>query len=258
MSSLEELLSLFDLSIPFNSNDLKIARKKVLMLHPDKNINQPNIKTYYEKYKNAYEKLCVIYKFISHEAKREEHDNDETFKDYIEKHNIHKDPKKFSKHFNHMFEKIYVQSEKEKDGYGQWLTSSDDLYDKDNLEKSRKQLLQNQMIKKNEHLDTFDLKQTSYSDLKEAHINSIIGIDADEELKSKIQFKSVQQYEQYRHEQRGHVKNEHESKEMLQQQYKKDTLDSLQLAYEYKKQEDEFKKNQQNYNSRYLRLKNNL
>jgi translation initiation factor IF-3 len=35
-------------------------------------------------------------------------------------------------------------------------------------------------------------------------------------------------------------------------------LDSLQLAYEYKKQEDEFKKNQQNYNSRYLRLKNNL
>ena len=256
MSELEELLGLFDLSIPFNAIDLKSARKKVLMLHPDKNINQPNIKIYYEKYKNAYEKLCVLYKFISRDTNRNAQDNDKIFKDYIEKHNIDKDPKEFSKQFNHMFEKIYVQSEKEKNGYGEWLNSSNDLYDKDNLEKSRKQLMKKQVIERKEELDT--LVKTSYTDLKEAHINSIIGIEPEEEYKQKVKFKSVQDYEQYREQQKGTIKTEYESKKILQQQYKKDTLDSLQLAYEYKKNEDIIKEKQKKYYSRYFMLENNL
>jgi len=56
MSSLEQLLSLFDLSIPFSEQELKVAKKKVWMLHPDKHIHNPSIKTHYLKYLDAYKK----------------------------------------------------------------------------------------------------------------------------------------------------------------------------------------------------------
>jgi len=57
MSSLEQLLSLFDLSIPFSEQELKVAKKKVWMLHPDKHIHNPSIKTHYLKYLDAYKKM---------------------------------------------------------------------------------------------------------------------------------------------------------------------------------------------------------
>ena len=102
--SLEQLLSLFDLTIPFSERDLKIAKKKVLMLHPDKHPNNPSIKLQYLKYLDAYKKLEVIYDYIKHETNEDEfkkHDIDTSFKDYVEKHG-YKD-KDFLKHFNHMF-----------------------------------------------------------------------------------------------------------------------------------------------------------
>ena len=56
----DELFSLFNLSIPITLSDLKKAKKKVLMLHPDKNIGVPDIKDIYLKYLHAYKKLEFV------------------------------------------------------------------------------------------------------------------------------------------------------------------------------------------------------
>ena len=59
------------------------------------------------------------------------------FKDFLEKQSIDpiKNYKQFSLEFNKMFDHVYI---KEENGYGDWLKSKDDFYDKDNLEESRK------------------------------------------------------------------------------------------------------------------------
>ena len=89
MSSLEQLLSLFDLTIPFNERDLKVAKKKVLMLNPDKNRNIPNIKNHYIKYLEAYQKLELIFNHTKHgtneEQLKQQQYIDTTFKEFIEK-----------------------------------------------------------------------------------------------------------------------------------------------------------------------------
>lgn len=260
MSSLEELLSMFNLTIPFNENDLKEVRKKVLMLHPDKNINKSNSKIYYEKYKNAYQKLCVIYNYIKHETNEDNlktsYDTDDTFKKYIEKHNIHKNPKLFSKHFNEMFLNVYVKTNSESSGYGEWLQSKDDYYNKDNIEESRKTGIQNnQIIRKNE-LETYNLDKNNYSDLKEAHKNTIVLLDIEKEFDNKEKFSSIEEYQHNRKLNNNDIKNKEESLKILQEQYKKNTHESLNIAYQYKKQYEEMSKKKNQYYSKYLMLNN--
>ena len=47
--SLEELLGLFDLQYNLNVEDMKRAKKKVLMLHPDNRTWTPNISCFIKK-----------------------------------------------------------------------------------------------------------------------------------------------------------------------------------------------------------------
>jgi hypothetical protein len=58
MNKLDELLELFEIK-ELNMMSLRIAKKKVLLLHPDK--NKVDTKEYYLFFKNAYEKLEQIY-----------------------------------------------------------------------------------------------------------------------------------------------------------------------------------------------------
>ena len=56
---LNDILNLFKVPMDFNENDLKSAKKKTLMMHPDKS-KLP--KEYFLFYSNAYKKLFNIYK----------------------------------------------------------------------------------------------------------------------------------------------------------------------------------------------------
>ena len=64
MYSFKEVLDLFDLNDNFNMEDLKRAKKKVLMIHPDKS-NLPS--EYFLFYKKAYE---IIYHFFEENVKQ--------------------------------------------------------------------------------------------------------------------------------------------------------------------------------------------
>lgn len=252
--SLEELLSLFDLSIPFNETDLKIAKKKVLMLHPDKHIHNPSIQTYYLKYLEAYKKLVILYNHIKRETNveqlKKQEDCDKHFKEYVEKHGF-KD-KEFLKHFNHMFENVHIKTTDEEIGYDVWLKSTEDYYDKDNIEKSRKTLINT--IVKIEEPKAENVFGNQYYDLKEAHRNTIIAIDEQQVLKEKPKYKNVHEYEQHRKSSLGTIKNSDESKKILQQEYKQNTHDSLKLAYEYKDRQEKMELRQKEYNSRFFTI----
>jgi len=254
MSSLEQLLSLFDLSIPFTEVDLKIAKKKVYMLHPDKHINNPSIEPHYTKYLNAYKKLEVIYNHIKHETSEEpfkkQQEIDTSFKDYVDKHG-YKD-KDFLYHFNHMFENVHIKTKDEESGYDEWLKSKEDYYDKDNIEKARQTLIRG--IIKHEDPKAENVFDNKYADLKEAHKNTIIAIDEAQVLKETPKYKNVHEYEQHRKSSLGNIKNTYESKKILQEEYKKNTHSSLKLAYEYKDRQEQMEKRQKDYSSRFFTI----
>ena len=130
-------------------------------------------------------KLEEIYNFVYHEKDvenlKKEFNLNSHFKDYLERKKI--DPKTnyklFSKEFNNMFNKVYISENN--DGYEEWLKSDKNIYDKNDLEESRKKAIkENAIIKKSENIEeigNLDKKDLYYSDLKETHSNPFITLD---------------------------------------------------------------------------------
>ena len=86
MDQLTQLLKLFDIK-DLNESSLRIAKKKVLLLHPDK--NKVDTTEHFLYFKGEYEKLTKIYNYIHHETDennfKKSQDIDKTFKEFIEK-----------------------------------------------------------------------------------------------------------------------------------------------------------------------------
>ena len=138
MSELKELFDIFDIQGELTPNQLRQAKKKVLLLHPDKNIGK-DTSFYYEYFSKAYQKLEMIYEFVKKTDKPQstEYNRDlahdttrEGFYAYCEKEGLLEDPEKFKKVFNDMFEKVRIQ---DTDGYAEWFKSNEQVYDKDDL-----------------------------------------------------------------------------------------------------------------------------
>lgn len=247
--NVQELLNLFEMK-ELSLNELKIAKKKVLMLHPDK--NQKDTTEHFLFFKNAYEKLCQTYAYIHHETDEnnfKEHDIDNTFKEFIEKkgYTPSKNKEMYLKYFNEMFENVHI---KEDDGYSDWLKSEEGIYDKNDLEKSRKKLMNDIVEVKTIDSGSFG---NYYSDVKEAHLNTIIGVDKDKLYKDTKKFKSVEELQRHRAD-TGKMLSEKES--LLQIKEREDALkkESIHQSYEWLKKEEEMKNRNNNYVSKFLML----
>ena len=89
-----------------------------------------------------YQKVLHIYEFVHHETDVQKMNKNieiqSHFKDYLDfkKINPKENYKLYCKEFNAMFDKIYVKEGD--DGYEEWMKSSEDYYDKDNIEASRR------------------------------------------------------------------------------------------------------------------------
>jgi hypothetical protein len=147
---LDDIIHLFHVRLPFDEEDLKIAKKKVLKTHPDKSGLKPEVFLFYSK---AYKKLFSIWEF-SNKHRLLQQDNKYNIDDVDEKNhkeqlNFSKDkkkalkqffsdkkiedPKKFNKWFNEEFEKTNIISDEVSNGYGNWLQSNDDLEEEKEL-----------------------------------------------------------------------------------------------------------------------------
>jgi hypothetical protein len=251
MSQLKELLDLFEIT-ELNETSLRIAKKKVLMLHPDK--NKVDTTEYYLFFTNAYKKLTQIYNYIHHETDEnnfKSHDIDKTFKTYIEKNGYTptKNPEMYNKCFNEMFNNVHIKDNN--DGYEEWLKSEDDIYDKDDIEKSRKKLMTSDLVKVNK-IEYCNQSKNNYSDLKDAHVNTIIGLDKDAIYKETPKFNSVIEYEIHRQKSMTKTLSEDESLKMISDQEELEKKQALELSYQLLKKEEEMKKKHKEYVSKYL------
>lgn len=251
--TLNDLLDLFEIK-ELNETSLRLAKKKVLMLHPDK--NKVDTREYYLFFKSAYEKLTQIYGYIHHETNEsnfKSHDIDTTFKDFIEKkgYTPKKNPEMYSKHFNQMFDNVHIKDDS--DGYQEWLKSDDDLYDKDDLEKSRKKLISATSLVKVNHIESAS-SNSKYADLKEAHVNTIIGVDKEQVYKDMPKFKTVNEYELYRQKNMSESLSEKESLQYIADIEEAEKKQAVEMSYNLLKREEEMKKKQKEFNSRFLML----
>ena len=127
--SLNDILNLFKISIDFDEEDMKSAKRTVLMTHPDKSKLDPK---YFLFFTSAYRLLYNVFKvrqrgeqdtcvervYTSTEIDKSQ-DNSEAWKKLSTR-------KDFNKIFNEMFEK-HVVIKNQDDGHGEWLKQEDDV-----------------------------------------------------------------------------------------------------------------------------------
>ncbi len=122
---LPDLLNLFKLDYKFTEENLKQAKKMVMMTHPDKS-RLP--KEYFLFFSKAYKILYSIYKFRVRTNKDQstiysvdkDVENEKLLKDVVNNPN-------FNKIFNELFEKNRIEDEEMENGYGDWLKSNEDI-----------------------------------------------------------------------------------------------------------------------------------
>jgi hypothetical protein len=251
--NLIQLLELFDIKGELTENKIKLARKKVLALHPDKTLNH-NSNPYYDFFTKAFNKLVDIYSYtksITNERNQGSDDIDirDSFSKYVEKNNIKGD--KFSNEFNKMFEKVNIR---ENDGYEEWLKSNEGIYGTENIKKARENAI---ILHKKKEISSFN-EIDQYSDLKDIYTNTVISIDEETEYNNKKQYKSVNDYmiERDLTMRNKHNYTEEEQLQMLKEKEVKEQHTALQMAFEMKKKQEQSNNRLNDYYSKYLTLKN--
>jgi hypothetical protein len=120
--SLDDLLKLFKLSIHFNEADLKRAKHMVLKTHPDKSKLDAEVFLFFSQ---AYRIIYYVYQ-VRTQGKVEPLEVDDSKRKKEAAESFIKSPQ-FLKEFNDLFDKVYMKTSEEAEGYGDWLKSERDL-----------------------------------------------------------------------------------------------------------------------------------
>jgi hypothetical protein len=248
--SLDDLFGLFEIE-ELTLDELKIAKKKVLLLHPDKNVGR-DTKSYYAYFKNAYDKLESIHDFIHRpQAKagarnyQMEELEQKGLYEYCQKKGLKDDA--FRKVFNEAFQNVYIPEE---DGHGEWLKTEGGIYDGKDLEGSRKKAMALAVIDK----DIRTLQEIDNRDIKEVYEQSVLPIDVEKVLQETAHFKTVQEYQIHRAKNTPEPLNEEKSVRVLKEKDSEEYKTSIQLSYELLKRSESHKSKMKDYYSKFLRL----
>jgi hypothetical protein len=250
--NLKQLLELFDIKGELTQEKIKIARKKVLALHPDKTLNS-SYNPYYDFFTEAYEKLLEVYSYTrSMTTEKNQHqenvDIDNTFNNYIKKRNI--TGNNFSDEFNKMFENVNI---KENDGYEEWLKSNEGVYGKDDIKKAR----ENAIILHNKKEIISYNDSDKYADLKETYMNTVISIDEEKEFNNKKKYNSINELMMDRDNIMANRRNytEEEQLRILKEKEIIEQKTAMQMAYEMNKKEKTVNEKLNEYYKKYLTIK---
>jgi hypothetical protein len=172
--SLKDLLALFQLPEDFSEQQLRVARKRVVAVHPDKSgLDQ----SYFLFFHKAYSLLNTVFRFK--QKAQTSLTETQTFADLISgmedtdknmlAQTFTSNPK-FNQEFNQLFDTLYT---KEDDGHGEWLKSTDDL---DLSYEQRKQQSRAITISSIEASNS-----PHFSDLKNAYtVNTVLGVSEED------------------------------------------------------------------------------
>lgn len=272
----DDILKLFNIDIHFDQEDLKNAKRKVLLMHPDKsNLD----KKYFLFFSAAYKILFSIYNFrekatiseklklpnnkIEYLADKDEY-NENIIKNLKEKDNLHGE--NFNKWFNELFEKVKLDNEYIENGYGNWLKDENneeftECKNKEEMnlaiEKKKKILRENSLMI---HKDVLEFNNTGFSDitnskpdsyssgmfsklqyedLKKAHEESVIPVTNDDYTKKYTSFDDINKQ---RREQILSPLNEKDAENYLKNTKQNDNVINSHRAYKLAKQEEEILK----------------
>jgi hypothetical protein len=224
--SLRELLGLFDL----NPNDIKVddlkrAKKKVLMMHPDKSKLDPS---YFLFYKKAFDVIVVMYENVlkmSQTVEDQEYIPDKSNKE-LKKNIQNMDKKKFHKEFNEIFEKHgskTIDSSK-----NDWFTSTEALYAQevsssssssvhgsiDRIKERQNQIITHRGVvscgggfnnnelyenEDQEYVECDPFSKLKYDDLRKVHKDQTVFAVRESDMVNVTQYKNVEEYKRARH-----------------------------------------------------------
>jgi len=294
--NLDDIFNLFGIPKDFVEEDVKKAKKIVLKTHPDKSGLHPD---YFRFYSKAYKKLYFIWKFKSvssnekpyDEVVEEYNDKDKapylsehkkgTLKEFLSTNKIDKG-ENFNKWFNTQFEKNKIHNDEEKNGYGDWLKSNEDIDDEKKISYTQ---LGEEIEKKKQHVrslvvhkgidelysnfsgasnltgdspecfssDLFSSLQ--YEDLKKAHVESVIPVTM-EDYNNVKKFNNLNEYNIYRNSQNNVPLSEIQAAEYLNNKNKQEEIQTTERAYKLAKQLEETNKNQSNFWGSIMKIKN--
>jgi len=301
---LDDILRLFDIPTNFDEEDMKRAKQRVLKSHPDKSRLPPKYFLFYSK---AYKVLFQIYEFRNKSSNKKQAENyedvipdsaqtekgkEKALANFFNKNSQLKESKNFNNWFNEQFEKNKLENEDD-NGYGDWLTSNDDLEPEKNItlsqmgeefgkkkaqvralvvQKDIEEIYSNQSIQgtfltSNNGLNgsngqngpnefNSDLfSSLPYQDLRQAHVNSVIPV-TEEDYNRVQKFNNVNEYTSYRNNQDTKPLSEIQAMEYLNRKNNLDNEQATKRAYELAKQTELAEKNNQDFWGNILKITN--
>ena len=261
----EDLLQLFHLEYDFGLDDMKRAKKDVLMTHPDKSRLDNKYFLFYSK---AYKLIYQVYEFRKKSTKSFDDDystlihsssnqsNTELIKQMNKQEN-------FSSWFNRLFDKYY---DKAPDGHGDWLASTDNVVDmpkvtnmgqmNEIIEREKQSLSEKQsLINYNleQHIPTSGtslyevdnnvfsneniFSKFQYEDVKKAHEETLIPVSHNI-LNTRMQYKDADHLSRVRQSDILHIPEKNISEQILKTRDDEDTRSASHRAFVLAKQEE--------------------
>jgi hypothetical protein len=277
--NLTDILNLFKLEATFTESDLKKAKRKVMMMHPDKSKLD---KEYFMFFAKAYKILYSMYNFKtridSKESTEYKIDKDDKKEELLKKFMKGDD---FNKKFNELFEMNRLKNDEVDDGYGDWLKSNEDLDDFKTI-KNRKEMGEEfdkrkrdmRALVKHVDYDGADNEIISganlvgvrpnsyggsggtlqYEDLKKAHVETLIPV-TEEDFEEKKKFGSVEEMKRFRKAEEVNPYSEEESKEMLRKMKDDNMRKDMERAYKLIQQDKESERINDQWMKNFKRIK---
>jgi len=221
---LPDLLALFKLDYDFDAEDLKRVKKTVLQTHPDK---APDLtKDYFLFFSEAYKMLYAVYQFRFKSTQTNISQANTVY--YVEKDEEHdlllkqlRSKPNFSKIFNELFEQYKLHDADAEGGYGDWLSSEQDIDTRtttlsgmnESFQTKKKEV---QALVKREEMEEYGMRSGSgqydllrekpdyyssalfsplgYEDLKKAHVESVIPVTQEDYLR-RPQYRNVDEFQ---------------------------------------------------------------
>jgi hypothetical protein len=273
-----DILNLFNIkSYDFDRDDLKQAKKIVLMTHPDKSRLD---KKYFLFFKEAYKILYSIYEF---RYKSSNENKDKTYQDLTTNslehkersellknvNNKHKNAPEFNEWFNKMFDKTNISNKQKENGYGNWLSSNDDIDTRETTYSNMNQTFEtkkremksiivykdystitygeNSIYKLDEEIDcpsTYSsdiFSKLKYDDLKRAHTETVIPVTI-EDYNNKKKYNNINELNRDRQIKYDDMPTIQQSNEYLNNTKQNELKGDIERAFKLAKQDEYYKK----------------
>ena len=272
---LNDLLDLFKLDYNFSEDDLKRAKKAVLMLHPDKSGMD---KEYFLFFASAYKIVYSVYNFRVCKTKSTKYivEKDEQTGLLLDKLKNHSN---FNKMFNELFEQAKIKDDAEASGYADWLKSDEDMDHRsttmqsmnETFERKKKEIQALVPVKNltdsyfnkgacadltGERPDYYSadiFAKLPYEDLKKAHVESVIPVTHDDYL-SRPKFNSVDEMRRNPNYNDTTPLSLDQAKDYLKQRDQEQNKSDINRAYKLAKQDEVYEQVNKNVMSRFKLL----